>query len=211
MERHGRRSTFACQALVIKALDPAREKSLMLDNFREDWRTYEGDIFCPGLWVMAVYRFGRWRYRIGFAPIRKPFSLAYKILFAMVRAVTGTELPCEAKVGRRLRIDHSHGIVISGDARLGDDVILRNGVTIGLRRAGVRGSPIIGDRADIGAGAKILGTIRLGNDVCVGANAVVLTDVPANSVAVGIPAHIITRSAKPALQLEWQLAEETFS
>ena len=91
-------------------------------------------------------------------------------MFTFVQRASGTELPCEARVGRRLRIDHSHGIVISGDAWLGDDVILRNGVTIGLKHTGVRGSPVIGDRADIGAGAKILGPIHIGNDVSIGAN-----------------------------------------
>ena len=117
----------------------------------------------------------------------------YKCLFAFVRAASGAEIPCEARIGRRLRIDHSHGIVISGDAWLGDDVILRNGVTIGLRRAGMRGSPVIGHRVDIGAGAKILGVIHVGDDASIGANAVVLTDVPANSIAVGIPARISLR------------------
>lgn len=180
----------------------------MGNNFREDIRTYEGNWFSQGLWVMAVYRFGRWRYGIRFSLIRKICSLIYKILFAVVQAVTGTELPCEAKVGRRLRIDHSQGIVISGDAVLGDDVILRNGVTIGLKRAGVRGSPVIGDRADIGAGAKILGEIVLGDDVCVGANAVVLTDVPSNSIAVGIPARILPRKQK-VNDPEWSAMEQT--
>ena len=183
----------------------------MFDNFREDLRTYEGKWSCPGLWVMAVYRFGRWRYGIRMGWLRKGFSLAYKILFSLVQIASGTELPCEARVGRRLRIDHSHGIVISGDAWLGDDCILRNGVTIGLRRVGVRGSPVIGDRADIGAGAKILGSIRLGDDVCVGANAVVLTDVPSNSVAVGIPARILARTKSPVCQPEWSVAERTYS
>jgi serine O-acetyltransferase len=75
-------------------------------------------------------------------------------------------------------------------------VVLRNGVTIGLRRTGTRGSPTIGDRVDIGAGAKILGTIQIGDDVCIGANAVVLTDMPSNSIAVGIPAQIRSRNPK---------------
>ena len=163
---------------------------MAFESFREDIRTYEGNWLSQGLWVMAVYRFGNWRYEIRWGLIRKPLSFLYKLLFAMVQAVTGTELPCEARVGRRLRIDHSQGIVISGDACLGDDVILRNGVTIGLRRAGVRGSPVIGNRVDIGAGAKILGTITIGDDVGIGANAVVLDDVPSHSVAVGIPACI---------------------
>jgi serine O-acetyltransferase len=144
---------------------------------------------------MAVYRFGRWRYGIRWGLLRKPFSLAYKLMFTFVQMASGTELPCEARVGRGLRIDHSHGIVISGDAWLGDDVILRNGVTIGLKHTGVRGSPVIGDRADIGAGAKILGPIHIGNDVSIGANAVVLCDVPDNSIAVGVPARISSKKA----------------
>jgi serine O-acetyltransferase len=85
--------------------------------------------------------------------------------------------------------------VISGDAWLGDDVILRNGVTIGLKHTGVRGSPVIGDRADIGAGAKVLGPIHVGNDVSIGANAVVLCDVPNNSIAVGVPARIASKKS----------------
>lgn len=180
----------------------AMEIEAVPGSLREDWRKYEGDLFSPGIWVMAAYRFGRWRYRIRPRALRKPFSLAYKVLFALVRAASGAEIPCEARLGRNLRIDHSHGIVISGDAWLGDDVVLRNGVTIGLRRAGTRGSPVIGHRVDIGAGAKILGTIQIGDDVVIGANAVVLTDVPANSIAVGIPARVSPRRTGAADNLE---------
>jgi serine O-acetyltransferase len=159
-------------------------------NFREDWQTYQGDISRPGLWVMAVYRFGRWRYGIRPRFLRIPFSFCYKLLAVVVTIVSGVELPCETRIGRRLRIEHPGGIVISGDARLGDDVVLRNGVTIGLRRTGVRGSPTIGNRVDIGAGAKILGDIMIGDDVSIGANAVVLCNVPSDSIAVGVPAKV---------------------
>lgn len=167
----------------------------MFDTFREDWRTYDGNLSDPGLWVMAVYRFGRWRYGIRPRWLRIGFSFTYKVLHVLVRCASGADIPCEAYVGARLRIDHCYGIVISGDAWLGDDVILRNGVTIGLRRAGVRGSPVVGNRVDIGAGAKILGTIHVGDDVAVGANAVVLNDIPPNSVAVGIPARILPKKS----------------
>ena len=177
-------------------------------SFREDWRTYHGNLLAPGLWVMAVYRFGRWRYGIRLRWIRIGFSFAYKILFAIVQIASGAEVPCEARIGRRLRIDHSHGIVISGDAWLGDDVILRNGVTIGLRHTGTRGSPVIGNRVDIGAGAKILGTIRVGDDVGIGANAVVICDVPSNSIAVGVPARISFRKSVEAKVPEWSAVEE---
>ncbi|HWE53384.1 MAG TPA: hypothetical protein VG273_26560 [Bryobacteraceae bacterium] len=190
-------------------MKPVFEIEAVPGSFREDWDTYRGDVFAPGLLVMAVFRFGRWRYRIRPRWLRIGFSLTYKILFAFAQAATGAEVPCEARIGRRLRIDHSHGIVISGDAWLGDDVVLRNGVTVGLRRAGVRGSPVIGHRADIGAGAKILGAIQIGDDCCIGANAVVLSDVPANSIAVGIPARISPRKDFPVSSIHWNPEEQT--
>src|SRR5579872_5010744 len=153
----------------------------MFENIREDWRTYEGDLTRQGLWVMVVYRFGRWRYSVPFRILRAPLSFAYKILKLASQILTGIDLPCEASVGRRLVIEHFGGIIVSGDTIIGDDVVLRNGVTIGLRRRGVRGSPVIGNRVDIGTGAKILGAIRIGDDVAIGANAVVLTDVDRKS------------------------------
>jgi len=165
----------------------------LFDNLREDWQTYQHDLARQGLWAMAIYRFGRWRYSIRSRMLRLPFSCLYKLLKPVSEILTGIELPCETTIGRRFRIDHFGGIIISGDAVFGDDCVLRNGVTVGLRWAGERGSPIIGDRVDIGAGAKILGPIRIGNDVAIGANAVVITDVPSNSIAVGIPARILPR------------------
>jgi serine O-acetyltransferase len=168
----------------------------MFENLREDWRTYGGDISRRGLWCMVTYRFGNWRYTIRRGWIRKPFSLLYKGMKIFSEIVTQVELPCEARVGRRLVIEHAFDIVVSGDATLGDDVVLRNGVTIGLRYTGQRGSPTIGNRVDIGTGAKLLGPIVVGDDVAIGANAVVLCDVPANHVAVGIPARIRARAPK---------------
>jgi serine O-acetyltransferase len=142
---------------------------------------------------MWVYRFGRWRYQIRPRWLRKPFSLLYKILRTGCQMTTGIELPCETRVGRRLRIEHFGGIIVSGDAVIGDDVVLRHGVTLGLKRTNERGAPRIGNRVDIGAGAKILGPVTIGDDAVIGANAVVLRDVPAGALAVGIPARIVTR------------------
>ena len=170
----------------------------MWDNLREDLQSHGGDPTRRGVWTMAVYRFGRWRYTISSRALRMPFSFAYKALKIVSESLTGTELPCEAVVGRRLRIEHSFDIVVSGDAILGDDVILRNGVTIGLRHEGRRGSPVIGNRVDIGAGAKLLGPIRIGDDVSIGANAVVIHDVPSGSVAIGVPARILPKRPEPA-------------
>lgn len=152
--------------------------------------TYERDPTRQGLWVMAVYRLGRWRYGIRSRVLRLPFSFVYRALKLWSQILTGIELPCETKVGRRFRIEHFGGIIISGDAEFGDDCVIRNGVTVGLRREGQRGAPVIGDRVDIGAGAVIIGPIRIGSDVSIGANAVVLSDVPSHSIAVGVPANI---------------------
>ena len=165
----------------------------MFENIREDWHTYQGNLTRQGLWVMCVYRFGRWRYTINNRWIRKIFSFLYKLLYLFIQILTGIELPCEAKVGRRFIIEHFGDIIVSGDAVFGDDVIIRNGVTVGLKNTSIRGSPIIGNRVDIGTGAKLLGPIHIGDDVVIGANAVVIKDVPANSIAVGVPARILPK------------------
>jgi len=150
-----------------------------------------------GFWVMIQYRFGRWRYTVRPALLRKPLSLIYRVMKTISQILTGIDLPCEVTIGKRFRIDHFGDIIISGDAVFGDDVLIRNGVTVGLQRRDDPGSPIIGDRVEIGAGAKVLGKIRIGNDVLIGANAVVIRDVPDNHIAVGIPARIKPRKSVP--------------
>lgn len=181
----------------------------MFENLREDWRTYDRMVTRQGLWVMAVYRFGRWRFTIRWRWLRMPFSFLYKIFQVIAQILTGIELPCEVTLGRRFRIEHFGGIIISGDAVFGDDCIIRNGVTVGLKNTGHRGSPTMGDRVDIGAGAKILGPIHIGNDVSIGANAVVLTDVPSNCLAVGIPARVLPKRKQRSVILLDMLADQT--
>jgi serine O-acetyltransferase len=162
-------------------------------NIRDDLRAYQGDWAAQGFWVMVVYRFGRWRYTVRSVIFRKMFSLIYKVLYKFVQIVTGVELPCEATVGRNFVIDHFGGIIVSGFARFGDNCLIRNGVVVGLRRVDQKTAPIIGDNVDIGSGAKLLGAIRVGNNAIIGANAVVLCDVPDNFIAVGVPAVIKPR------------------
>ncbi len=159
-------------------------------DLRADLKTYEGDWAKQGFWVMIVYRFGRWRYTIGNRFIRKPFSLLYKILYKLIQIITGIEFPCEVEIGRNFRIDHFSDIIVSGYARFGDNCIIRNGVTVGLRQLDHVAAPKIGNNVNIGAGAKVLGDITIGDDVDIGANAVVIQDVPSHSIAVGIPAKI---------------------
>ncbi len=177
---------------------PAGIGDLMLDNIRSDFRAHGSNWGAQGFWVMIVYRFGRWRYGVRLALFRKLYSLVYKILFKFVQIITGIELPCEAIVGRNFVIDHFGGIIISGYARFGDNCRIRNGVVVGLRRVDEPCAPIIGNNVDIGAGAKLLGPIKVGDNSVIGANAVVLEDVPENSLAIGVPAIVKPRRASCA-------------
>jgi serine O-acetyltransferase len=172
----------------------------MFQDIREDLRSYDGNWGAQGFWVMVVYRFGRWRYNVRPAILRKLLSLIYRVLFKFIQIITGIELPCEVAIGRNFVIDHFGGIIISGYTQFGNNCRIRNGVVIGLRRIEDKVAPIIGDNVDIGTGAKILGPIRVGNNVLIGANAVVICDVPDNSIAVGVPAVIRPRSAGAATE-----------
>ena len=167
------------------------------ENIRADLATYAGDWGQQGFWALVVYRFGRWRYTLRYGIVRKPFSLLYKIAFKVIQILTGIELPCEAEIGQHFRIDHFGDIIVSGYARFGDHCILRNGVTVGLRRLDEVAAPRIGHHVNIGAGAKILGAITVGDHVDIGANAVVIQDVPSHCLAVGVPARIIPKHKAP--------------
>lgn len=166
----------------------------MFSAIQDNYAAHGG--LCPGFWAVAIHDFGAWRYGLKPRWLRLPFYVLYRVAFMVVQMLTGIELPCEARVGRRFRIEHHSGIILSGGATFGDDVIVRNGVTVGVRRTGEARFPVIGDRVDIGAGAKILGGITIGDDVVIGANAVVLQDVPAGHLAVGVPAQIRPRRAR---------------
>lgn len=168
----------------------------MFKNIRNDFIAHDQKWGAQGFWAMIVYRFGRWRYGVRPVILRKFFSLLYKVLYKLVQIVTGIELPCEVSVGRNFVIDHFGGIIISGFAKFGDNCRIRDGVVVGLRRVGENSAPIIGNNVDIGSGAKLLGPIRIGDNVCIGANAVVLCNVPDNSIAVGVPAIVKPRSVR---------------
>ena len=120
-----------------------------------------------------------------------------RLLSWLGRFLSNVDIHPAATIGHRFFIDHGAGVVIGETAEIGDDVTIRQGVTLGIKSAAApRDAPVIGNRVDIGAGAKLSGKIRIGDDVVIGANAVVLTDVPARSIAVGVPATIRPRRDK---------------
>lgn len=167
--------------------------------WKEDYHTHDRDLLSQGLWAIALHRFGNWRMDIRSRWLRLPFSILYKFLYKCVEWTCGISLNYPVKVGRRVRIWHHSGMIL-GARSIGDDVHLRQNTTFGVARRGDHRSqkPIIEDRCDIGAGVVIAGPITIGHDSVIGANAVVLKDIPPYSVAVGIPAKVIkTLDAKP--------------
>jgi len=123
-------------------------------------------------------------------------KLPARLLSQLVRALTGIEIHPGAVLGRRLFIDHGMGVVIGETSEVGNDVVLFHGTTLGGRTMSKgKRHPTVGDRVVIGAGAKVLGPIELGDDAQIGANAVIVKDVPAGSVAVGVPGQVRKRPA----------------
>ncbi len=159
---------------------------------REDWIAHGQDWTLPGFRAVAVHRFGVWRMQVKPKVLRAPLSILYRSLYRKVRNTYGIELPYTVKLGRRVIVEHQSNIVIHGYCAIGDDSIIRQGVTLGLRHVDRPfDAPSLGKRVNIGAGAKLFGRIQVGDDVNIGANAVVLSDVPDRATAVGIPARII--------------------
>lgn len=110
------------------------------------------------------------------------------------RWMTGIEIHPGAKIGERLVIDHGMGVVIGETTVLGDDVLIYHGVTLGGTSLNqVKRHPTVGNRVIIGAGAKVLGNIHIGDDARIGANSVVVEDVPVGSTVVGIPAKAVAQ------------------
>ena len=159
---------------------------------REDWQTHGRDLHSAGFRAMAVHRLGNWRLSIRQPLVRAPFSMLYKALHRFVSNYYGIELPYSVVVGRRLKVEHQGGIVIHGSCRIGDDCVIRQNTTMGVRWTDrPTDVPVIGNRVDIGAGAVLIGPITIGDGAAIGANAVVLRDVPPGGRAVGNPARIV--------------------
>jgi serine O-acetyltransferase len=148
-------------------------------------------ILYPFIHAVIFYKLAHFLYK------RKFFFLS-RLLSQLARLFTGIEIHPGAKIGKGLFIDHGMGVVIGETAEIGDNVTLYHGVTLGGtgKDKGKR-HPTIGNDVIIGSGAKILGPITIGNRVKVGANSVVLKDVPSDCTVVGIPARIVNKKTYP--------------
>lgn len=142
----------------------------------------------PGVHAVLWHRLNHGLWRRGFKWLARWLS-------SLSRLLTGIEIHPAARIGRRFFIDHGMGVVIGETTEIGDDCTLYHGVTLGGTswQKGKR-HPTLGDNVVVGAGAKILGPIRMGNGVRIGSNAVVLRDVPEGATVVGVPGRIVTET-----------------
>lgn len=166
----------------------------MFERIREDVRcvferdpaarhTLEVVTTYPGIHALLFYRFGHWLWGAGLKWLARLVSM-------LSRWLTGVEIHPAARIGRRFFIDHGMGIVIGETAEIGDDCTLYHGVTLGgtTWEKGKR-HPTLGNNVIIGAGAKILGPLHVGDGARIGSNAVVTKDVPPGATMIGVPAH----------------------
>jgi serine O-acetyltransferase len=161
-----------------------------IGRFREEdksWRTLVRGLLSHGFQALLAYRVFRWFYErhMPTQPIRF-------IVERWIEMTTGIELPVQARIGKGLRIYHFGGIIVHSDTVIGDECSMYHGVTLG-DLGGHGGAPRIGNHVVLGAGAKLLGQIEIGDACRIGANAVVLKSVPAGCLAVGVPAVIKER------------------
>jgi len=177
----------------------------MLADLRADLERYTGLVKEPmpklrlwrslletqGVWVISTYRFGQWANDEAPRPLRKVAKAAYLAAFKLVEIATGVSLPVHAQIGRGFYIGHFGNIIIHPDTVMGERCSISQGVTIGVLGGERDGVPRLGNDVYVGAGAKILGPVTIGDGAVVGANAVVIDDVPPGATAVGVPARII--------------------
>ena len=156
---------------------------------------FEVFLLYPSIRVLIYYKIGHFFYG-------KKLFLVARFFSQLGRFLTGIEIHPGAVIGKGLFIDHGMGVVIGETAVIGDNVTLYHGVTLGGtgKHTGKR-HPTIGNNVLIGTGAKILGPVEVGNGAKIGANAVVLENVPANSTAVGVPAKIINKMNVPVIDI----------
>lgn len=156
----------------------------------EDYRTHGRDWYSEGFQALFWHRFGNWRMGLP-KPLRMLVTPIYRIMFRLVSRSTGIYLPYTVHVGRRVRLEHFGGMIFVAQW-IGDDVTLRQNTTLGIARLdGLQDRPVICDGAEIGAGAVILGSVKVGEGAIVGANAVVRRDVAPYTIVGGVPAKVI--------------------
>jgi len=172
----------------------------MFGNIKSDYQAYRRPLLAQGFYACLIHRYGTCARNIGFAPIRLPAKVIHLLLIKFSEIFFGIYIGPNAVIGRGFVIEHFGCIIIHSETRIGNDCRIRQGVTIGNKSADLPNAvPQLGNNVDVGAGAKILGPVTIGDGAVIGANAVVVKDVPAGATAVGIPARILPPRAPVAV------------
>jgi serine O-acetyltransferase len=169
----------------------------MFDSIREDKKKYRDDkkrrslqwAQCPGFWITLCYRFGHWGRKLKFPPARLLVRIIHSSAAFPWRMFKSVYLPAQAEIGPGLRMVHPQNIWIPTESVIGKGVSIYHEVTLGT--GPLPGVPVIGDNVMIFPGAKILGGVKVGNNVHIGANAVLTKDAPENSTVSGPSARVI--------------------
>lgn len=179
----------------------------MFENLRRDIKTYEvyGRWYTnTGFWIVAIYRFGMWSDSLPSNFLRLPMWLFYRLLKLAFRSNhillwAGSR---GARIGAGLRLIHPTNVLIGGDVEIGEDCLIFNDVTLGTGQT--PGMPKIGNNVNIYPGARVLGGVTIGDNSMVGANCVVIRDVPPDSIVLSPPSRVIPRSLSPVARKEDQ-------
>jgi serine acetyltransferase len=154
------------------------------EQLQEDWTVHNRDWTTPGFRALATHRVGNWiRQRRSGRITGKVLWFLYMALYRYIRNHYGIEVYYSTKIGRRVKFGHQSGIVIHPNAKIGDDCLIRQNVTIGAS-SDVHGqyAPKLGNRVQVGAGAVIVGKVVIGDDVSIGPNVTVATNIPAGTI-----------------------------
>lgn len=156
----------------------------------------------PGLHAVWTYRIGVWATTLP-RLVRMPVTAAYMLGHWFCKVVYGIELERSVRLGRRFHIGHQGGIVIHRFATFGDDCSVIQGVTLGMGNVWTKGEgPVIGNNVDFGAGAVVIGNVRIGDNVRIGPNCVVTTDIPADRVLFAPPPRVFPRQPEKETKRE---------
>lgn len=191
--------------------------SFLREDVLRTYRYLEGRSFIkilhclrtPGVQAVAIYRFGQWSRSLHLV-FRLFLDPVYIVLNELIKVLWGIELPRSARIGPGLYIGHFGGITISPAAVIGSNCNIAQNVTIGVAGKGEkRGVPKIGDNVHIAPGARVFGKIVIGNNVKIGANAVVNADIPNDSIAVLSPGFVILSRNKSKGELVGVQSEQS--
>jgi serine O-acetyltransferase len=179
--------------LSIKPPTTSTEK----DGLYADYLRHGRSITDPGLWALAVRRFGNWAADLPVPPLRWVGLKMYGGAVVAVQAATGNLFHREIKLGEEVDVRGSRNMIIHPEVEIGDRCRISSGVSVGTNERFKRGVPKIGNDVVIESGVKILGPVTVGDHAVIRANSLVLTDVPAGAIAVGVPAKYTRPPVEP--------------